>query len=103
MNTNNNYSYKLATIIEGISSWSDLEARIAGLPTEMDRGNAFEEFCHAFFIIDPVFQFKEVYRQKEIPPSILARLGYPGVKDIGIDGVALSNSPNGWATVIIHY
>jgi len=50
-----------------------------------------------------VFQFKEVYRQKEIPPSILARLGYPGIKDIGIDGVALSNSPNGWATVIIHY
>jgi len=91
LNTNNNYSYKLATIIEGISSWSDLETRIASLPTEMDRGNAFEEFCHAFFILDPVFQFKEVYRQKEIPPSILARLGYPGIKDIGIDGVALSN------------
>src|SRR3990167_4624927 len=88
---NNNYSYKLATIIEGISSWSDLETRIASLPTEMDRGNAFEEFCHAFFILDPVFQFKEVYRQKEIPPSILARLGYPGIKDIEIDGVALSN------------
>jgi len=41
--------------------------------------------------LDPVFQFKEVYRRKEIPPSILARLGYPGIKDIGIDGVALSN------------
>jgi len=91
LNTNNNYSYKLATIIEGVSSWSDLETRIASLPTEMDRGNAFEEFCHAFFILDPVFQFKEVYRQKEIPPSILDRLGYPGIKDIGIDGVALSN------------
>lgn len=81
----------LAKLIEGISSWSDLEVIIASLPAELDRGNAFEEFCHGFFILDPVFQFKEVYCQKEIPPSVLKRLGYPGRKDIGIDGIALSN------------
>ena len=91
MNTNHYNPCKLETLIEGISSWSALEARIAGLPAEIDRGNVFEEFCHAFFLLDPVFQFKEVYRQKEIPLSILARLGYPGIKDVGIDGVALSH------------
>ena len=66
----------LEKLIEGISSWSDLEARIANLPTEIDRGNAFEEFCHGFFILDRVFQFTEVYCQKEIPPSVIKRLGY---------------------------
>ncbi|MBI5307339.1 MAG: hypothetical protein HZB37_03135, partial [Planctomycetes bacterium] len=91
MNTNYHNPCKLETLIEGISSWPALEARIAGLPAEIDRGNVFEAFCHAFFLLDPVFQFKEVYRQKEIPPSILVRLGYPGIKDIGIDGVALSH------------
>ena len=82
----------LSELIKGISSWSDLEARIASLPTQLDRGNAFKEFCHGFFILDPVFQFKKVYCQKEIPPSILERLGYPERKYIGIDGIALSNN-----------
>ena len=81
----------LENLIKNISSWPELEARIASLPTEHDRGYAFEEFCHAFFELDPVFQFKAVYRQNEIPASILKRLGYPGRKDIGIDGVAVSN------------
>jgi superfamily II DNA or RNA helicase len=81
----------LKNLIKNISSWPELEALIASLPTVHDRGYAFEEFCHAFFILDPVFQFKAVYRQSEIPASILKRLGYPGRKDIGIDGVAISN------------
>lgn len=70
LNANYYNPFKLETLIEDISSWSDLEARIAGLPAEIDRGNVFEEFCHAFFLLDPVFQFKEVYRQKEIPPRL---------------------------------
>ena len=56
----------LTSIVENISTWPELEKRIASLPTEMERGEVFEEFCNAFFILDPVFQFKEVYRQ-DIP------------------------------------
>ncbi len=81
----------LKDLIKYISSWPELEVRISSQLTEYDRGYAFEEFCHAFFILDPVFQFKAVYRQNKIPASILKRLGYPGRKDIGIDGVAISN------------
>ena len=80
----------LLSLVQGISSWDELESRIAGLPTVQERGEAFEQFCHAFFTLDPVFQFTTVYRQKEIPPSIRQRLGYPGLQDIGIDGVAVS-------------
>ena len=83
----------LKNLIKNISSWPELEAGIASLPTEHARGYAFEEFCHAYFELDSVcqLQFKEVYRQNEIPASLLKRLGYPGRKDIGIDGVAVSN------------
>jgi Predicted helicase len=81
----------LKNLIKNISSWPELESGIASLPTEHDRGYAFEEFCQAFFILDPIFQFKAVYQQNEVPASILKRLGYPGRKDIGIDGVAVSN------------
>jgi predicted helicase len=81
----------LLSLIENINTWDKLEKRIADLPTEMQRGNAFEEFCHAFFLLDPVFQFKEVYRHNEIPHSIRERLGYPGFQDIGIDGVGITD------------
>jgi len=80
----------LKDLLEGIKTWEDLEAKIAGLPNERERGEAFEVFCKGFFTLDPVFQFKEVYRQREIPPSLKERLGYPYDKDIGIDGLGLT-------------
>lgn len=65
----------LLNLIENIQTWDKLEKRIAELPSEMQRGNAFEELCQAFFLLDPVFQFKEVYRHNEIPHSSRERLG----------------------------
>ena len=81
----------LLNLVENIQTWDRLEKRIADLPTEIERGNAFEEFCHAFFLLDPVFQFKKVYRHNEIPTSIRECLGYPGIQDIGIDGVGITD------------
>ena len=81
----------LLNLVENIQTWDRLEKRIADLPSEMERGNAFEEFCHAFFLLDPVFQFKLVYRHTEIPHSIRERLGYPGIQDLGIDGVGITD------------
>jgi hypothetical protein len=82
----------LLSLVENIQTWDKLEKRIADLPTEMERGNAFEEFCHALFLLDPVFQFQQVYRHNEIPHSIRKRLGYPGIQDLGIDGVGTADS-----------
>ena len=82
---------RLLNLVENIQTWDKLEKRIAALPTEIERGNAFEEFCHAFFLLDPVFQFKLVYRHTEIPHSIRERLGYPGIQDLGIDGVGITD------------
>src|ERR1035437_9863924 len=81
----------LLSLVENIQTWDKLEKRIADLATEIERGNAFEEFCHAFFLLDPVFQFQQVYRHNEIPHSIRERLGYPGIQDLGIDGVGITD------------
>jgi predicted helicase len=81
----------LLKLLKEISSWSELETLISRLPTAINRGKAFEEFCKAFFILDPVFQFKKVYRQSEIPYSLRERLGYPNVQDIEIDGLAVTS------------
>lgn len=80
----------LLKLLDGVSSWIELESRIASLPSENDKGKAFEAFCQGFFLLDPVFRFEKVYRHNEIPPSLRGRLGYPGTQDIGIDGLAVT-------------
>jgi len=80
----------LLNLVEDVSSWGELEAKIVTLPTEIDRGEAFEEFCKAFFVLDPIFQFTKVYHQKDIPTSLREKLGYQGNQDIGIDGLAVT-------------
>jgi len=80
----------LLRLLDSVSSWAELESRIGELPSENDRGEAFEQFCQAFFLLDPVYQFNKVYRQREIPPTLREKLGYPGTKDIGIDGLAVT-------------
>ncbi|MBI4825968.1 MAG: DEAD/DEAH box helicase family protein [Nitrospirae bacterium] len=80
----------LLKLLDGVSSWAELESRISNLPTENERGEAFEEFCKPFFLLEPTYQFNEVFRHNEISPSLRSRLGYPGIQDIGIDGLAVT-------------
>jgi hypothetical protein len=47
----------LLNLNSNVSSWAELETQISSLPSEIERGAAFEEFCKAFFLLDPVFQF----------------------------------------------
>jgi superfamily II DNA or RNA helicase len=80
----------LLDLAENISSWAELETRISNLPSKAEKGEIFEEFCKAFFLLDPVFQFEKVYLQNKIPPSFRQKLGYPLIQDIGIDGLAVT-------------
>jgi len=59
----------LLKLIGDVLSWAELEARIISLPTEIERGEAFEQFCKAFILFNPIFQTDKVYRQNEIPHS----------------------------------
>ena len=65
----------LIDLCSDITSWRELESRIAELPTEQGRGAAFEEFCAAYFTLSDLFQFKEIYHQNAIPPTLCRQLG----------------------------
>ena len=44
----------LKALLTNVSSWAELETRIANLSSVQDRGEVFEEFCKAFFLLlDP--------------------------------------------------
>ncbi len=81
----------LLNLAEGVLNWVELEARIVSLSSEQERGEVFEEFCKAYFHLNPVFQAEKVYRQNEITHSLREKLGYPGIQDIGIDGLFVTN------------
>lgn len=81
----------LIKLIEDVSSWAELESRIVSLPTEIERGEVFEQFCKVYFLLNPIFQADKVYRQNEIPHSTRERLGYPGIQDLGIDGLFIAS------------
>ncbi len=51
----------LLDLVENISSWAELEARISNLPSEAERGEAFEEFCKSFFLLNPIFHSKSYF------------------------------------------
>lgn len=73
-----------------ISAWPQLEAAITALDSEQMRGEAFEEFCHAFFKLQSqLYQSKNVWRFRNVPPAVLERLGTSIKQDKGIDGVLL--------------
>ncbi len=73
-----------------ISTWSQLESAIAALESQQTRGEAFEEFCHAYFKLQSqLYQVREVWRFRNVPPALLERLGTNTKQDKGIDGVLL--------------
>ncbi|MDT7042538.1 DEAD/DEAH box helicase [Candidatus Nitronereus thalassa] len=71
-----------------IHCWNDLEDKIRVLSTVQARGEAFEEFCHAFFTHQKDFyQARNIWRFKEIPENILNQIGLNTSQDRGIDGL----------------
>ena len=73
-----------------IKSWDALEKAIGGLPTQQDRGEAFEEFSVALLELHKdYYQATKIWRFRDVPDEILERLGCSNRQDVGIDGVIL--------------
>ncbi len=81
-------------LFAGVSSFAELETRIAGLPSERERGSALEVFAEAWLATQRIPQAREVWPGSSAPPSLQQKLRLP-LKDMGVDGVfeAVANEP----------
>ena len=70
----------------GLTNFAELEERIAALPTEQDRGNAFEVFAEAYLATQRKHDATHVWPLNAVPTDVLERLNL-GARDYGIDGV----------------
>ena len=61
-------------LFDGLSGFTELEARIRALPTEKERGDAFEVFAEAYFTTQKTAQAKEVWPFDHVPIGVKRRL-----------------------------
>jgi len=73
-------------LFEQLQDFADLEARIAALPTERDRGDAFEVFAEAYLATQKLVGAQEVWPADQVPIAVLQACCLP-IKDLGADGV----------------
>lgn len=73
-------------LFAGLATFSDLERRIEQLPTEKERGDAFEVFVEAYLNLDEAAQADEVWVGGTVPSEIRRQLNLPA-NDYGYDGV----------------
>ncbi len=75
-----------AHLFRDVSHFTELEARIASLPTELTRGDAFEVFIEAFLATTPVWQVADLWLVGQVPLDVRRSLNLPADAK-GIDGV----------------
>jgi predicted helicase len=73
-------------LFEGVEGFADLETRIAALPTERDRGDAFEVFAEAYLATQKLVGAEQVWPADQVPVAVLQAHALPS-KDMGTDGV----------------
>ncbi|MCZ6728266.1 MAG: hypothetical protein O7C61_01025, partial [SAR324 cluster bacterium] len=74
-------------LFDGLSSFTELEARIQKLPTAIERGDAFEVFAEAYLATQKTAQAKDVWPFDSIPVTVKQLLAVDTGRDMGVDGV----------------
>jgi len=69
-----------------LASFATLEDRIAALPGEKARGDAFEVFVEAYVATQPICQAEEIWPSETAPAHVRKQLNLPA-RDYGTDGV----------------
>jgi superfamily II DNA or RNA helicase len=85
-------------LFAGVTSFGELEARIAAIPENKGKGDAFEQLVKAFLLLDPEYATKisEVWIHHEVPSAIRKKLHLPD-SDQGIDLIAKTKQGEFWA------
>src|ERR1039458_2744889 len=73
-------------LFAGLTSFAELESKIAALPDEQARGAAFEVFAEAYLATQRKHDAAQVWPHGSIPLDILKNLGL-SQQDQGVDGV----------------
>jgi superfamily II DNA or RNA helicase len=73
-------------LFAGLSSFEDLEKRIAAIPENKGKGDAFEVFAEAYLATQRKHDAHQVWPLNATPLDVLGRLGLGGM-DNGVDGV----------------
>ena len=75
-----------AGLFAGLKTFADLEARIAALPEEKARGDAFEVFAEAYRATQRKHDAAHLWPHGSVPLDVLKKLGLTQ-QDQGVDGV----------------
>jgi len=73
-------------LFSGLTSFAELEQKIAALPDEQSRGAAFEVFAEAYLATQRKYDAAQVWPHGSVPLDILKNLGLTQ-QDRGVDGV----------------
>ena len=73
-------------LFSGLTSFAELESKIAALPDEKSRGDAFEVFAEAYLATQRKHDAAQVWPHGSVPLDILKNLGL-SQQDQGVDGV----------------
>jgi len=81
-----------------LRSFEELEKRIAKIPENKGKGDAFEQLVKAFLLLDPEYATKisEVWIHHEVPSAVRKKLRLPD-SDQGIDLIARTKGGEFWA------
>jgi len=89
--------FNFKSLISKLNTWADFKNVLKPL-SKLEKGNAFEELTKYYLLSNPVYKdkLKNVWLQKEIPPSVTQKLNLP-TNDQGIDLIAENNDGTFWA------
>lgn len=79
-------SFVRQNLFGGVTTFAELETRVAALPDEQSRGDAFEVFAEAYLATQRKHDAANVWPLPTAPTQILQTLGL-AVRDYGVDGV----------------
>ena len=79
-------SFVRQNLFAGVTTFAELETRVAALPDEQSRGDAFEVFAEAYLATQRKHDAANVWPLTAVPTQILQTLGL-AAKDYGVDGV----------------
>ena len=77
-------------LFDKLNSFDEIEARISALPTNKDRGDAFEIFAEAYLATQKIAQAKEVWPFEAVPLEQRQLLSLDTGRDMGVDGTYLT-------------